>query len=103
MMYVIIFPFALQGLAVPAAQALLTREVKPSEQGELQGSLSSLQGLSSVVGPLISSALFARFAPLGASPRFPGMPFLAAAGLNVLGLVLALLLFARLPAKPVTS
>jgi MFS transporter, DHA1 family, tetracycline resistance protein len=103
MMYVVIFPFALQGLAGPAAQALLTREVKPSEQGELQGSLSSLQGLSSVVGPLISSALFARFAPLDASPRFPGMPFLAAAGLNVLGLVLALLLFARLPAKPVTS
>ncbi len=103
MMYVIIFPFALQGLAGPAVQALLTREVKPTEQGELQGSLSSLQSLSAVAGPLISSALFARFAPASASPRFPGMPFIAAAGLNLLGLVLAALLFARLPAKPAPS
>jgi DHA1 family tetracycline resistance protein-like MFS transporter len=99
MMYVIIFPFALQGLAGPAVQALTTREVLPSEQGELQGSLGSLQSLSAVVGPLISATLFARFAPPEAVPRIPGMPFIAAAGLNLTGLILAAILFARLPAK----
>jgi MFS transporter, DHA1 family, tetracycline resistance protein len=80
-------------------QALTTREVLPSEQGELQGSLGSLQSISAVVGPLISATLFARFAPPEADPRIPGMPFIAAAGLNFTGLILAAILFARLPPK----
>ncbi len=100
MMFVIIFPFALQGLVGPGAQALLTREVGANEQGELQGSLGALQSLSAVVGPMISATLFARFSPPDVSPRIPGMPFFAAAGLDVLGFVLALVLFARLPARP---
>ncbi len=88
-------PFALGGLAGPATQAIITREVGPSEQGELQGSINSLSGLTAIVGPLVGTALLARFAPESARPHIPGAPFLAAASFLGLGLVLALRLFAR--------
>ena len=65
MMYAFIFPFALGGLAGPATQAIISREVSPSEQGELQGSINSLAGIAAVVGPLIAwlSARCARDRP----------------------------------------
>jgi MFS transporter, DHA1 family, tetracycline resistance protein len=99
MMYAMIVPFALAGLAGPATQALITREVGPSEQGELQGSLNSLSGLTAIVGPLLGTGLLARFAPETAHPHLPGAPFFAAACLNLVGLALAMRLFARMPAR----
>jgi len=94
-MYAMLLPNALSGLAGPATQALITREVGPSEQGELQGSLNSLAGLTAIVAPLLGTDLLARFGPEAARPHVPGAPFLAAAGFNLLGLVLALRLFRR--------
>ena len=100
MMYALLVPFSLGGIAGPAIQSLLTRQVGPSEQGELQGSLASLQSVTAIIGPIIATGLFSRFAPAGASPHVPGAPFFAAAALNSLGIVLAWRLFARLAAKP---
>lgn len=99
MLYALVFPFALGGLVEPATKALLTREVGPREQGELQGSLGSLLSMTSIVGPLLGTALLARFAPPTAVPRIPGAPFLAAAALNALGFVLAARLFRTLKAR----
>ncbi|MEP7120034.1 MAG: TCR/Tet family MFS transporter [Byssovorax sp.] len=101
MMYAICVPFALGGLAGPATQAILSREVGPSEQGELQGSLSSLQSLTAILGPLLATALFTRFAAPTAVPRVPGATFYAAAAFNLLGILLAIRLFARTPPRPV--
>jgi DHA1 family tetracycline resistance protein-like MFS transporter len=97
MIYVILIPFSLGGLGGPATQALLTREVGPSEQGELQGSLTSLQSLAAIAGPLIGTALFSRFATEHSTPRIPGIAFFACAALNLVGLALALLLFSKTP------
>ena len=94
-----IFPFALGGIVEPALKSLLTREVGPSEQGELQGSLGSLMSVTAIVGPIFGTTLFSHYAPATASPHIPGIAFFAAAALNALGLVLAMRLFARL--KPV--
>lgn len=99
MMYVLIVPFALGGLAMPSIQSLLSREVSASEQGQLQGSLSSLQSLAAVLAPGVATGLFAQFAPEGAQPRIPGIAFFAAAALGLVGLLLALRLFARLPPR----
>jgi DHA1 family tetracycline resistance protein-like MFS transporter len=98
-MYAMLFPFALAGLAGPATQALITREVGPSEQGELQGSLNSLAGLAAIVAPLLGTDLLARFGPETAHPHIPGAPFLAAACFNLVGLALALRLFRRMPSR----
>jgi DHA1 family tetracycline resistance protein-like MFS transporter len=99
-MYAMLFPFALAGLAGPATQALITREVGRSEQGELQGSLNSLAGLAAIVAPLLGTDLLARFGSEASHPHVPGAPFLAAAAFNFVGLVLAARLFRRTPAPP---
>ena len=92
----LIFPFALGGFVEPSLKSLLTREVGPKEQGELQGSLGSLMSVTAIVGPLLGTTLFSRFAPANSSPRIPGIAFFAAATLNAIGLLLAMRLFAKL-------
>jgi DHA1 family tetracycline resistance protein-like MFS transporter len=52
--------------------------------------------VTSIVGPLVGTSLFARFAPAGATPHIPGAAFFAAAALNAIGLVFAARLFASL-------
>jgi DHA1 family tetracycline resistance protein-like MFS transporter len=96
MIFVFMVPFALISLAMPAVNAIMSKEVGPKEQGELQGALTSLGGLTSVVSPLMLGHLFAYFSDRHAPIYFPGAAFLAAA----LCLVLAALLFALI--KPVT-
>jgi len=104
MMLLFVLPLSLGGLAGPAVQAIISREVGPKDQGELQGSLNSLAGVAAIVGPLIGTGLLARFGASGATPHIPGAAFFAAAAFNAIGLFLALRLFARsrrLPLAPV--
>lgn len=104
MILVFVFPLALGGLAGPAVQAIISSQVGPTEQGELQGSLNSLNGIAAIVAPIIGTNLLARFGPETASPHVPGAAFYAASAFNALGLLLALRLFARTRAAPqVTS
>lgn len=97
--YALIALFALGGLEGPAIQALITREVGPSEQGELQGSLASLLSLTAVVGAPLGTNLINWFGNPDSRPHVPGAPFFAAACCNLLGLALALRLFARIPSR----
>ena len=46
-------------IAQPAVQALMSRSVPANEQGLLQGALSSMMNLTSIVGPPISTGLCA--------------------------------------------
>jgi DHA1 family tetracycline resistance protein-like MFS transporter len=87
-MYAGLSAWLLAGLAYPSLNALLSRRVPANAQGELQGALASLQGVSAILGPPLMTQLFARFSAAGASPRFPGAPFAAAALLAVAGLAL---------------
>jgi DHA1 family tetracycline resistance protein-like MFS transporter len=103
MLYALLVPISIAGIAGPATQALLTREVEADAQGELQGSLASLNSVTSIAGPIVGTAIFARFAPVDAAPRVPGAPFFAAAILDALALILALRLFARRPLATATS
>lgn len=79
----------LWGLAGPAAQALMTREVAPSEQGRLQGALSSISGVGGLIGPALFTLTFAYFIGGEAPVLFPGAPFLLAALLMAASIVLA--------------
>ncbi|MCU0790952.1 MAG: MFS transporter, partial [Nitratireductor sp.] len=49
------------GIATPALQAIASREADAESQGLLQGSLTGIHGLSSIVGPMLSSSSFAFF------------------------------------------
>jgi DHA1 family tetracycline resistance protein-like MFS transporter len=89
MLYAFIPMLALGGIAGPAVQAIITREVGPKEQGELQGALNSLQGLTAIVGPLIGTSLLAQFGTDASVVHLPGAPFFAACFFSASGLMLA--------------
>lgn len=100
MMFVIIIFGALGGVAGPAIQGLVAGSVQPSEQGKVQGSLTSLMSLSNIASPLIfTSGLFAYFTSEAAPIELPGAPFFLGSLLMVGALVVCLRLFRRLPAK----
>ncbi len=72
-----------------SSQALMTRRVKPSEQGELQGALGSVRGFSMLIGPAIFTLTFARFSGPWRSLGLIGAPWLLAAALYCVALFLA--------------
>lgn len=84
----------LQGIASPSISALMSRELGPERQGELQGGLASLMGLSSIVGPFALTQVLGYFSAPDAPIHFPGAAFLLAA---VLGAVCFVLLLLRRP------
>jgi DHA1 family tetracycline resistance protein-like MFS transporter len=90
MMYVIMIPSALGGFAGPALQGIITSQVPPNEQGELQGALTSLISLTSIFGPLLMTGLFSYFSKPEAPFYFPGAPFMAAAILTLFSLFFAI-------------
>ncbi len=67
----------LSGVAQPATQALMTRRVAPSEQGQLQGANTSLQSLAQVAAPLLFGWLYSLVQPWNWPPAL-GAPFLLA-------------------------
>jgi MFS transporter, DHA1 family, tetracycline resistance protein len=72
-----------------SSQALMTRRVRSDEQGELQGALGSLRGISMLVGPGIFSLTFAQFAGPWRSLGLIGAPWLLAAFLYTVALIIA--------------
>jgi len=78
---------ALWSLAAAPSQSMMTRRVSPSEQGELQGALSSLRGLAMIIGPGMFSGTFALF--LAPGLHFPGAPWVLAALLLLISMVIA--------------
>lgn len=78
-------------LAYPSMNALMSRQIPPSAQGELQGGVASIYSLSSIVGPPIMTQLFGYFSSSRAPFRFPGAAF-AASALMALGSVTLLML-----------
>lgn len=76
---------SISGFVSPAFQAIMTSRVPANAQGELQGALSSINSLTSILGPVLMTQLFAIFTS-GTGSYFPGAPFLAAALLSLVSL-----------------
>jgi DHA1 family tetracycline resistance protein-like MFS transporter len=89
MMFVFLIPYCLGGISGPGLQAIISGQVPPNEQGELQGSLTSVISITSIVGPLVMSNLFAYFTGPLAPIYFPGAPFMLAALLMLLSCLFA--------------
>jgi DHA1 family tetracycline resistance protein-like MFS transporter len=68
---------------MPALQAIMTKMVPANQQGELQGSIASLNSIMQVLAPLVMTQLFGFFTVKDAPVYFPGAPF-TLAGLSVL-------------------
>jgi MFS transporter, DHA1 family, tetracycline resistance protein len=89
MMFAFMTLFAFGGISGPALQGIISNLVPPNEQGELQGSLTSLVSITSIIGPLLMTNLFYYFTHSDAPIYFAGAPFLAGAVLCLLSLLLA--------------
>ncbi|KIC41177.1 MFS transporter [Ruegeria sp. ANG-R] len=81
---------ALGAVVTPALQAMMSRATPDSQQGELQGVLTSLHALSMIIAPLVMTNVFAYFAGRDAPVYLPGAPFLLAFVLMTIGLLLFL-------------
>ena len=80
---------ALWGLASPATQALITRQVGADVQGRIQGALMSLMSLAGIAGPALFASTFAWFVGDSAPMALPGAPFLIASALLLVALCIA--------------
>lgn len=89
MMFLFLIPYCMGGIAGPAIQSIIAGHVPPNEQGELQGGLTSLMSLTSIVGPIIMTKLFYFSTKKTASFHFPGAPFLLGALLMLASTVIA--------------
>ncbi len=73
----------------PAAQSILSQKTGPSEQGQLQGAINSLRGIAGLVGPGLFTWIFSKSIGAGAIIHLPGSPFYVAAGMLLIGLLMA--------------
>lgn len=89
MMFAFLVPYCLGGIAGPSLQAILAGHVQPNEQGELQGALTGLMSLTTIIGPLILNNLFKYFTTEKAPFYFPGVSFLLAAFFMLLSVMIA--------------
>jgi MFS transporter, DHA1 family, tetracycline resistance protein len=87
---------ALWAMANPAFQGLASRCVGASEQGRLQGALSSLRGVSGMIGPLFFTQILA--ASIAAN-SFAGAGYLIAGLLLLASLAIALAATRRAPPR----
>ncbi len=76
MMYAFTLIYCLGGIAGPALQGIISNHVPANEQGELQGGLTSLISVTSIVGPPLMTGLFSFFTSPKAPFQFPGAPFI---------------------------
>lgn len=75
-------------LSGPATQGMMTHRVGPSEQGELQGAVSSLRAIAMLLGPGLFSFLFAWCINAKHDWTLPGAPWYLAAALLFVAMAL---------------
>jgi DHA1 family tetracycline resistance protein-like MFS transporter len=79
MVYAVIVATALEAVADPPLRSIASAKVPPSAQGELQGALTSLSSITTIVGPLFFTQLFGFFTGPDAPVAFAGAPYAMAA------------------------
>jgi len=91
MMFLFLVPYCFGGISGPALQAIISNHVPKNEQGELQGSLTGLQSLTTIIGPPMMIGLTAYFS-IKNDPNhiyFPGAAFLLGAVFMLLSAIIA--------------
>jgi DHA1 family tetracycline resistance protein-like MFS transporter len=78
--------FGLGDIGTPAFQALATRKVDESRQGQLQGVITSAMSMASIVAPLAFSTLY-----FAVQKSWPGAVWLAAVAVYLLAIPLVII------------
>ena len=83
--------YGLVGLVQPGVQGMMTRRIRPDEQGRLQGANSSIMAVTGLIGPLLFTQIFHRLVADGHARILLGAPYYLGALLFLAALGLALL------------
>jgi DHA1 family tetracycline resistance protein-like MFS transporter len=89
LLFASVLPYCFGGIATPTLQSIVSNKFGDSEQGELQGALTSLISLTAVIGPILMTSIFAYFTTPGFDYFFPGAPFVLAALFVALSFVIS--------------
>ena len=89
MMYVFILCNLLAFAAGPALQGVISKATSPEEQGELMGSLQSIQSLGVVFMPLLGTAILARSTHLSPNDWRIGTTFFVCAAMQAVAIFVA--------------
>jgi DHA1 family tetracycline resistance protein-like MFS transporter len=95
MVFAIMILFTAGGIALPAFQSLLSRQVDEEHQGELQGTLVSLTALTEVIGPIAATSIYAASSP--------GVVWIVGAALYALCFPVLMSRISAFPDKPVIT
>lgn len=95
MMFAFLIPYCLGGICGPSLQSVISGHVPPNQQGELQGALTSLMSLTTIVGPLIMNSTFSYFTTDKAPYYFPGVHFLIGAVCMLLSIIITYKILSR--------
>lgn len=90
---------ALGSIAGPALQGIMSRKAADNQQGELQGTLASINAVATIVAPLVVTQTFWYFTKDDAAVYLPGAPFLLSALLTLGCIVMFLTSPALQPSK----
>ena len=88
-MFIFLIPYCLGGIAGPALQAVISIQVPETEQGKIQGTLTSLMSASAIVGPPLMTGIFYYFTKEQTPFEFAGAPFLLASILMTISALMA--------------
>jgi DHA1 family tetracycline resistance protein-like MFS transporter len=88
MMFAFLVPYCLGGICGPSLQSVISVHVPANQQGELQGALTSLMSLTTIIGPLIMNSTFTYFTTNKAPFHFPGIHFLIGAVCMLLSIII---------------
>ena len=80
--------YIIGGVQGTAIQSITSSIIPDNEQGELQGSLGSLMGLTTLIAPPLMTSCFSYFTGKNSAIYFPGISFLIAALLTLISLIL---------------
>ena len=84
-----LMPFMTLGIiASPALQGIMSKITADDAQGELQGIFTSVTGLAMIISPMVMNGIFRIFTAPDAPVYLPGAPFLVAAALEFLTLLM---------------
>ena len=77
---------ALGSIAGPALQGIMSRTADDNQQGELQGTIASINAVATIVAPLVVTQTFWYFTTDTAPIYLPGAPFLLSAVLVLISI-----------------
>jgi DHA1 family tetracycline resistance protein-like MFS transporter len=100
LLYVAIGIAAFGGLAMPACQSMITKTVRPDQQGIVQGALTSVQSLANIGGMLLGGYLFDWSIDPANDWAPTGTVYIGSAVLALAGLAAAIVTLRRTPQLP---